>query len=514
MELSSTYSILKTASNHREEILAFRNNMAVKEVKKGRTEAPYYYIMPTTQRDPSELVKLVNLLKLHGIRVYITGNEVVLGDRVVEKGSVVVPLAQPFRAFAKEVLETQEYPVRRYTPEGPVIRPYDIATWSLPLHMGVKSWEIEERSEKLEASIREIDWEYNLLSKAAPGAVAVFPASWNESYYAAFRGHEMGLNVARLTEDAQVNGQPVEKGSFIISAGSKGGSLKDLIEELEVTPLYADEVPGPAKTVQVPRIALVETNFSDMDAGWTRYVMDTYHIPFTVVKPGDFEKTDFAARYDVVVFPSSRKSILMDGTYQSRGGRYRIVLPPQYAKGIGTKGMEKLMTFIDRGGIVVSWEQSTELFEGKLSIPAEQEKGKEKGKETEKEDFVLPFRNISDRLEQEGLYCPGSLVQVDLKQDSPLTLGMPDKVGVFYRGEPVFATSVPNFDMDRRVIGVTPEKNILLSGYIEKEELLGDKSLMIWMRKGKGQFVLFAFNPNFRASTHDTYKLLFNSLLL
>ncbi len=105
-------------------------------------------------------------------------------------------------------------------------------------------------------------------------------------------------------------------------------------------------------------------------------------------------------------------------------------------------------------------------------------------------------------------------MRINLKSDSPLTLGMPGNVGVFYRGEPVFETTVPSFDMDRRVIGVTPERNILLSGYIEKEELLSDKSLMVWMRKGKGQFVLFAFNPNFRASTHATYKLLFNSLLL
>jgi hypothetical protein len=37
---------------------------------------------------------------------------------------------------------------------------------------------------------------------------------------------------------------------------------------------------------------------------------------------------------------------------------------------------------------------------------------------------------------------------------------------------------------------------------------------MIWLKKGKGQLVLFAFNPQFRASTAADYKLLFNSLLL
>ena len=68
--------------------------------------------------------------------------------------------------------------------------------------------------------------------------------------------------------------------------------------------------------------------------------------------------------------------------------------------------------------------------------------------------------------------------------------------------------------MDRRVIAKFPEKNILLSGYSENQELLGNKSAMIWLKKGKGQLVLFGFNPQFRASTQGSYKLLFNSLLL
>ncbi|UCG27060.1 MAG: hypothetical protein JSV24_08785, partial [Bacteroidales bacterium] len=68
--------------------------------------------------------------------------------------------------------------------------------------------------------------------------------------------------------------------------------------------------------------------------------------------------------------------------------------------------------------------------------------------------------------------------------------------------------------MDRRVIAKFPEKNILMSGYSEKEETLGNKTAMIWLKKGKGQLVLFGFNPQFRASTQCTFKLLFNSLLL
>ena len=91
---------------------------------------------------------------------------------------------------------------------------------------------------------------------------------------------------------------------------------------------------------------------------------------------------------------------------------------------------------------------------------------------------------------------------------------MPAKSGVFSRGKPFFTTSVPQFDTDRRVIVSYAKDDVLLSGYIEEPEKLEGRTVMAWLRKGRGQFVLFGFNPQFRASTAATYKLLFNSLLL
>jgi len=75
--------------------------------------------------------------------------------------------------------------------------------------------------------------------------------------------------------------------------------------------------------------------------------------------------------------------------------------------------MEKLMTFIDKGGTIIAWGQSTALFEGKLTI----------SRDKDKEDFGLPFYNLADQLTAQGLYCPGSLVNINLKRDHPLTLG-------------------------------------------------------------------------------------------
>jgi hypothetical protein len=227
-------------------------------------------------------------------------------------------------------------------------------------------------------------------------------------------------------------------------------------------------------------------------------------LPFTVLHPGDFAGSDLAAKFDVIIFPDTDKEILMSGKQKSGGSYYQGSYHPDYVKGIGKEGMEKLMTFSNEGGTIISWGRSALLFEGMLEIK----------RGDSKEEFSLPFRDISEDLGKEGLYIPGSLVKINLIADHPLTLGMPGSIGVFSRGRPVFTTSVPKFDMDRRVIGTYPEKDILMSGYAAGEEKMGNRAAMIWMEKGKGQFVFFGFGPQFRASTQASYKLLFNAILL
>jgi hypothetical protein len=109
---------------------------------------------------------------------------------------------------------------------------------------------------------------------------------------------------------------------------------------------------------------------------------------------------------------------------------------------------------------------------------------------------------------------PGAFLAVDFVAGHPLTWGMPAAGGAFSRGEPVLATSVPSLDTDRRVVAVYPQRELLLSGYLEGEEGLRNTPAEVWVRAGKGQLVLFAIRPQFRGSTPATFKLVFNALLL
>ncbi len=506
-EIVSTMSVLKTASLHNEDILRFRNDICRQMVEAGKTEAPYYYIMPRDQKDAGELVNLVGLLKEHGVEIYTLGKDMVIDDIAYHSGDVVVPLAQPFRAFVKEVMETQEFPERHYTPGGELIKPYDITSWSLPLHRNVKSYEINTRSDLLEGSIERIEKAYSL---AVPvneeAAMAVLPVEYNESFRAAFAAKEKGIAVMRLDEDVRTGEKTVGKGGFVIPlSGKTRDDALAMIGELDFPVIYISGGEEPMTTpLEMPRIALVETYFHDMDAGWTRFVFDTYHIPYTKIRPHEIKDADLQKNYDVIVFPDVDKNLLMEGKYKSGENYYQGNYHPDYTKGIGKEGKEELISFLDEGGLIISWGRSAGLFEGTLKI----------GEKDDAEQFSLPFRDISDNLKKAGLYVPGSLLKIELKNDHPLTLGLPAEIGVFSRARPVFSTSLPGFDTDRRVIATYPEKDVLMSGYAAEEEKLGNKAAMIWIRKGEGELVLFGFGPQFRASTQSSYKLLFNALLL
>jgi hypothetical protein len=267
--------------------------------------------------------------------------------------------------------------------------------------------------------------------------------------------------------------------------------------------VFESEITVARIPVRMPRIGLVETHFHDMDAGWTRYLFDTYGIPYRVLHPGEIEGSNLKGEFDVLVFPDASKDILTKGKYKRFDRYVSNDYPPQFRKPITTKGRAELTEFITGGGVVVAWGRSTGLFTEGLPLPSEEGEG---------EVLELPVRDVSAHLD--GVSAPGAFLAVDFIEGHPLTWGMPGEAGAFSRGTPVFATSIPVLDTDRRVIGIYPERELLLSGYLEGEKDLQRRPTMVWVRAGKGQLILIGFRPQFRGSTPATFKLVFNALLL
>ncbi len=499
-EFENTLSYLNTSAQHRSEILTFRNEVTRREIERGKSQAPYYYIMPKNQHDQGEMAAIVNLLARHGVKIYELKDDVLIQNRLYKAGDVVIPLSQPYRAFIKEVMEVQKFPVRHYTAGGEMIKPYDITTWSLPLHRGVEAVEINIPvgiSEKL----RLVKLPYTIKNGVTAGARwAFFTSSANESFKAAFFALGRGMAVERTKEPVEINGSTYPAGSFIVPVDNRYIALEQI---LTIIPVYLEAKPNATfKPVKMPRVGVVESWFHDMDGGWIRYIFDQYHIPYKILRPADLQTTRLQRDFEILFFTDQSKGVFMNGKYELGSQQIPANFPPEFSKGMEKKGFDNLMQFINNGGKVMAWGGAVDLFMGPLSI----------GEDAAKDDFILPVANIGRELTTAGLYIPGSLLSLKVRNEHPLAWGIQPEIGVFHRGIPVFRTSFPTRDMDRRVIATFTDEKILMSGFAQKEELLKKEAALVWVGKGKGHIILSSFNPQFRASTPVAYKFMFNAM--
>jgi hypothetical protein len=392
-EIVSTMSYIETSSIYKNEILQFRNDICKKEVNKGLTEAPFYYIFPKKQADQSELVNLVNLLNEHGVQVYELDKDVQVDNISYYKGDIIVPLNQPFRSFIKEMLESQDFPARHYTPGGLLIEPYDITSWSLPLHRGVKVKEINKNLAQFKDTYKPVSIPFTWYSPTKENYTSIIlPSVNNASYKAVFAALNAGIKVEQITDDFMHNNTLVPAGSFIIQ---KGNNIYKVLDALNFEPIYTTiNINAPKRTITMPRIAFIESWFHAMDAGWTRFVMDSYGIPFTLLRPADLETADLEKTFDLIIIPDENKSALIDGKFIRQNEQYFSAYPPEYLKGMGKKGNEKLLRFINNGGKAIAWADATELFAGLQTIAID---------EKNSEQFEFPVRNIAEQAKKQDL---------------------------------------------------------------------------------------------------------------
>src|SRR5712692_4809116 len=114
---------LEIASNYREDLLRDISVRAKAAVAWGGSAA---YRIPKNQRDWPSAQFMTAILLEHGVEIMQSAN-----------GDYWIPMAQPYSKFVAELLEPQRYPEVRLQPGKEILRPYDVATWTLPMAMGI-----------------------------------------------------------------------------------------------------------------------------------------------------------------------------------------------------------------------------------------------------------------------------------------------------------------------------------------------------------------------------------------
>src|SRR5437667_9859124 len=134
-ELIASESLVRLAARDRVNVIDRFVGLGRREVEAGLAGNPFAYVLPPPpdQRDPEAWATLANVLAAGGVELYRAAEPFTADGQRYAAGSLVVPMAQSYRAHAKDQLEP-----RHYTPvnDRP---PYDVAGWTLPFTMGVRA---------------------------------------------------------------------------------------------------------------------------------------------------------------------------------------------------------------------------------------------------------------------------------------------------------------------------------------------------------------------------------------
>src|SRR5438093_2323068 len=115
---------LEIASNYRDDLLRDIVVRSKSAVAWGADQRAYR--IPHDQRDWPTAQTLTSILLEHGVEITQADNS-----------DYWIAMAQPYSKFVAELLEPQRYPEVRLQPGKEILRPYDVASWTLPMAMGV-----------------------------------------------------------------------------------------------------------------------------------------------------------------------------------------------------------------------------------------------------------------------------------------------------------------------------------------------------------------------------------------
>jgi hypothetical protein len=486
-ELLAADGLLNLVAGRRESFIRRFVTLGRRAVARGAAGDPYAYLIPPAQRDRWGAALLANTLLGAGVEVRRATAAFTADGRPYPAGTLVIPMAQPFRAHAKDLLEIQRYPDLRRYPDGPPVRPYDVAGWTLPLQMGVEALRVDRSFEFAGEPVTQVVVRPGTYRGSGP-QWALANRSTMESRLIA-EALRRGARAWVVPDSLRLGSAGLPPGAVVLEDPADPAGLDSLVR-LHTGRFGFDAWataglrPGAAVTEGLPRIGLYRPWTASMDEGWTRWVLEQSAIPYIGITDSAIRAGDLGRRVDVLIMPDVTDSVIVNG-------RSPTSVPAEFAGGIGEEGAQHIGEFVRQGGVLVTLDASSTFAMSRLN---------------------LPVRNsLAQSSEASGVsrfWAPGSIFGVALVPGDPLTSGLGDSVYVYFSNGVVMDAAAP-----ARVLGrYLPAP--LRSGYPVDEERLAGRAALVDVPVGRGRVIMFGFRPQHRGQTHGTFKLLFNAVLL
>jgi hypothetical protein len=459
------------------------------------------YIIPISQTTTA--TNFVNILIKSGIRVEKATTNFKVGDKEYEAGSYVVKTNQAFRPHVIDMFEPQDHPNDFQYPGGPPVRPYDAAGWTPAYTIGL---EFDRILEPFDGPFETIPYGEEQKHKGSfekiAGAVGyTFSTKENASYI--------------LINDLLKDGIEVEKNSeyFYVAASDKATPILE-----NAAAKYGVKITGVQQKLNMgavglkpSRIALWDVYGGSMPSGWTRWIFEQYHFPFTVLFAKEIDAGNLKSKYDVILFvggaiPAFRAEAGSNamGGYEGREPNEKEI-PEMYHAQLGritaAKSIPALKEFTEAGGTIITVGSSANLaYHFKLPV----------------RNALVEMVNGKERaLPGEKFYIPGSVMQVAVNNDHKANWGMKPTADVYFSASPVF-NLLPNATATGEVTPLAwfASDKTLRSGWAFGQSYLQQAVAAFEAKVGKGKLMVYGPEITFRGQTHSTYKMLFNQLYL
>lgn len=484
-DLSAVRGLLEGASRYRPTLLENFYRMGLRAVEAGSKGGPFAFIISPDQFDPHAATRLRQLLLDGAVEIQRSLEPFRVADTVYPAGTDIVLMEQPFRAYAKTLLEKQEYPARRATPDGPPERPYDVAGWTLPWQMNVKVDRYDQTFEPPPST---------RLDRATVAPAQVWGDRRSEYFVIDGRGNGATIAVNRLvkagaqvswtTTPMEMQGVKYDPGAIVVRGSGDVRAVLDSVATdlgLRVTGARG-RMPGGLLPLAKARIGLYKPWVENIDEGWTRWLLEQYEFSYETLSDQDIRRGNLRGRFDAIVLPDQVPQRLVTGHAEG-------TMPPEYVGGLGKEGVAALVQFVEAGGTLVTLDSASDLAVEALS---------------------LPVKNVVRDAPPDRFFCPGSLLRLELEPTEPLAFGMPAQTAAFFAFSHAYDAGGSSASV--RTIGRYGSKDVLLSGWLEGEAVIAGKSAVLEARVGQGRAVLLAFRAQHRGQSHATFRLLFNAL--
>jgi hypothetical protein len=454
--VTGSMAVLKLGAEHREDWLFNRYQMARDQIALGRKGSPYGYVIPTEQHDWPTAEKLAEVLRRGDVEVSRAKAAFTAGGSKYAAGSFVVLMAQPNRGFAKDLLEPQLHPNRTNGAGGPPKRPYDMAGWTLSYQMGVRADMIKE----------------------------------------AFTADLEPVQDVRPNTRTDTDRRTNLSVTTAMDALRRGDRVNITVSQIAI----GDTVPPGARQLRAPRVGIYKSYLAPMDEGWTRYVLEEFHVPFTSIENTDVRAGNLQSRFDTIILPSQDVDAIVNGHAPG-------AMPPEFVGGIGLDGVSALRAFVESGGTLVALDAAS-------TLPMRY--------------FNIPVRDALDGVRNTEFYCPGSLLRLKIDTAQPLMAGMPAEQAAFFVNGRAFdlgargggrggdgsdAAGSARVPAGVRVLARYADTDLLMSGWINGGNRIAGKAAAVDVTLGRGRVVLTGFGVAFRGQPHGTFKFLFNPIL-